>query len=50
MSDRRPVLRLQGAAASPLADFLSAAEAAGLRTDIHVVARGDTHRFTRSGR
>ena len=35
---------------SPLADFLAAAAAADLATVIHPVARGETHRFTRSAR
>jgi L-ascorbate metabolism protein UlaG (beta-lactamase superfamily) len=33
---------------SPLADFTSAAKAAALPTRIHVLARGETHRFARS--
>jgi L-ascorbate metabolism protein UlaG (beta-lactamase superfamily) len=35
---------------SPLADFLAAAERASLSTVVHAVARGETHRFTRSRR
>ncbi len=35
---------------SPLADFLTAASAAELTTVIHAVARGETHRFTRTAR
>ena len=33
---------------SPLRDFLSAAAAAALPTTLHVLARGETHRFTRT--
>ena len=35
---------------SPLADFLAAAAEADLDTVIHAVARGETHRFTRTPR
>lgn len=42
--DDYPVFR------SPLADFLAAATAAELTTVIHTVARGETHRFTRTTR
>ena len=35
---------------SPLADFLTAAASAALPTEIHVVPRGETHRFVRAGR
>jgi L-ascorbate metabolism protein UlaG (beta-lactamase superfamily) len=36
-----------GVFTSPLRDFLAAAERASLATEIHVVDRGETHRFTR---